>query len=55
MAAIKMWAKHSRNQLIHIYCDNETAVTIFQAGRPSLAVGHIAGELLISSADSLSH
>ena len=67
VGAIKTWGKQFRTQLGHLSCDNETAVTIFQAGRGrakqlwlictsndiNLAVGYIAGELLISSAHVL--
>ena len=76
IATINTWAKLFSNRLVHPKCDNETAVTIFQAGCGrdhfiqacarqllltctsydiTMAVGHIAGELLISSADALSH
>ena len=74
--AIKTSAKWFRNQLVHLYCDSEIAVTIFQVGHGrdpfiqvcawqfwlacthndiTLAVGDIAGELLISYANALSH
>ena len=33
IAAIKMWARHLKNQLVHLYWDNEMAITIVQAGR----------------------
>ena len=30
--AIKLWAPHYMHQLIHLFCDNQATVTIFQAG-----------------------
>ena len=31
--AIKLWAPQFVHQLIHLFCDNQAAVTIFQAGQ----------------------
>ena len=31
--AIKMWAPQFAHQLLHLFCDSQAAVTIFQAGR----------------------
>ena len=75
MAAVKTWEEDVQHKLVHLYCDNETAIHIFQASRGSdpflqscvhqlwltcashditLEVGHIPGEFLTSSADTLS-
>ena len=31
--AIKLWSTQFAKQLLHLFCDNKAAVTIFQAGR----------------------
>ena len=75
VVAVKTWAADFQHKLVHLYCDNESAVHIFQAGRGrnhflqscahhlwlicashdiTLAVSHIPGEFLTSSADALS-
>ena len=75
VAAVRTCATAFQHQLVHFYCDNDTAVHIFQAVRGrddflqscahqlwltcashdiTLALGHIPGELLTSSADTLS-
>ena len=33
MVAIKMWAPHLADRLVHLFSDNANTVTIFQAGR----------------------